>query len=83
MSRIDCCPPDEVLARAGRPPFVLTVDNAKAYINPFTLITKKRKRSLALLFEMPRLKRNFAEFLMAQENPDFLQPGRDRTEEAL
>jgi hypothetical protein len=61
-----------ILARDGHPPFVLTVDNAKAYFDPSTLITKKKKRSLTLLFEMPRLKREFAEFLMAQENPKYL-----------
>jgi hypothetical protein len=63
-----------ILARSGHPPFVLTVDNAKAYFDPSTLITKKKKKSLRLLIEMPRLKRQFAEFLMAQENPAYLQP---------
>ena len=32
-----------ILARDGHPPFVLTVDNAKAYFDPSTLITKKKK----------------------------------------
>lgn len=63
-----------ILARDGHPPFVLTVDNAKAYFDPSTLITKKKKKSLTLLLEMPRLKRQFAGFLMSQENPEYLQP---------
>jgi hypothetical protein len=63
-----------VLAREGFPPFVLTVDNAKAYFDPSTLITKKKKKSLTLLLEMPRLKREFAAFLMSQENPKYLLP---------
>jgi hypothetical protein len=61
-----------ILARAGEPPFVLTVDNAKAYFDPSTLITKKKKKSLTLLLEMPRLKRRFADFLVAQEDPKYL-----------
>jgi prophage maintenance system killer protein len=62
-----------ILARDGYPPFVLTVDNAQAYFDPSTLITKKKKKSLTLLLEMPRLKRQFAEFLTSQENPKYLQ----------
>ena len=57
---------------------VLTVDNAKAYFDPSTLITKKKKKSLTLLFEMPRLKRNFADFLHSQANTRYLQPKAQR-----
>jgi hypothetical protein len=63
-----------ILARDGQPPFVLTVDNAQAYFDPSTLITKKKKKSLSLLFEMPRLKRQFSDFLISQQNPKYLQP---------
>ena len=62
-----------ILARDGHPPFVLTVDNAQAYFDPSTLITKRKKKSLTLLFEMPRLKRNFAEFLHSQAKARYLQ----------
>ena len=62
-----------ILAAAGRPPFVLTVDNAKAYFDPSTLITRKKKKSLTLLLEMPRLRRHFAEFLLSQEDAKYLQ----------
>ncbi len=67
-----------ILARAGHPPFVLTVDNAHAYFDPSTLITRKKKKSLTLLFEMPRLKRNFAEFLAAQADARYLQAKAQR-----
>jgi hypothetical protein len=63
-----------IMARDGQPPFVLTVDNAQAYFDPSTLITKKKKKSLALLFEMPRLKRQFADFLISQQDRKYLQP---------
>ena len=67
-----------ILARDGHPPFVLTVDNAKAYFDPSTLITKRKKKSLTLLFEMPRLKRNFAAFLHSQANARYLQAKAQR-----
>ena len=62
-----------ILARDGRPPFVLTVDNAKAYFDPSTLFTNKKMKRLTLLFVMPRIKRNFAEFLHSQANARYLQ----------
>jgi len=39
-----------ILARAGHPPFVLTAQNAKAYFDPSTLITGKKKTSIAMHF---------------------------------
>ena len=42
--------------------------------DPSTLITKKKKKSLTLLLEMPRLKREFAAFLMSQEDRKYLLP---------
>ena len=65
-----------LLARDGRPPFVLTVDNAKAYFDPSTLIHHTKKHSLAMLFRMPKLKKNFARFLQHQANPEFLCPAQ-------
>jgi len=61
-----------ILAREGHPPFVLTVENAKAYLDPSTLITKTRKKSIAMLYRMPRIKRYFAEFLREQADPKYL-----------
>ena len=51
-----------ILVKSSRPPFVLTVDNAKAYFDPSTLISKTSKRGLVMLFRMPKLKKQFAAF---------------------
>jgi hypothetical protein len=61
-----------LLAREGKPPFVLTVDNAKAYFNPSTLIKATRKTSFALLFKLPHLVRDFDQFLKAQADDRYL-----------
>jgi hypothetical protein len=57
------------------PPFVLTVDNAKEYLDWSMLFTGKRKGSFALRCQMPWLKRRFAAFLQAQADPKFLHAG--------
>ncbi len=57
-----------ILAREGRPPFVLTAASAKAYLDPSTLITETRKHSLVAVFRLPKIKRYFAKFL--KENAD-------------
>jgi hypothetical protein len=64
-----------ILARAGYPPFVLTVDNAKDYLDWSELFTSKRKGSLALRCQMPWLKRRFATFLQTHADPKFLHAG--------
>ncbi len=62
-----------LLVRGGQPPFVMTVDNAKAYLDWSTHFTTKRKAGFALRWQMPWLKRGFAEFLKAQADPRFLR----------
>lgn len=64
-----------ILAMDSQPPFVLSVDNAKAYFDPSTLITKTSKRGLAMLFRMPKLKKQFARFLEAQADDRYLLDG--------
>ncbi|EIC21020.1 hypothetical protein [Thiorhodovibrio frisius] len=49
-----------ILVRAGKPPFVLSVDNAKAYFEPSTLVKNARKHSLRMLLERPKLAKRFA-----------------------
>ncbi len=61
-----------LLAREGRPPFVLTVDNARAYFDPSSLIKSTRKRSFAMLFKIPGIRKNFARFLRKQADDRFL-----------
>jgi hypothetical protein len=62
-----------ILARDGRPPFVLTVEDAKEFLDWSTLFTTKRKTGVLLRWQMPWLKRRFAEFLQAQADPRFLR----------
>jgi hypothetical protein len=61
-----------ILGREGQPPFVLTVNNAKAYFDPSTLITKTNRRSVTVLFRMPKLKKHFASFLKQQADERYL-----------
>jgi hypothetical protein len=52
---------------------VLTAANAKAYLDPSTLITETRKHSLVALFKIPKIKRDFAKFLKEQADPKYLR----------
>ncbi|NVO17204.1 MAG: hypothetical protein HXX10_24525 [Rhodoplanes sp.] len=62
-----------ILVRAGHPPFVLTIENAKTALDFSTMFTMKRKAGMALRWQMPWLKRRFAAFLQAQADPRFLR----------
>jgi hypothetical protein len=64
-----------ILAREGRPPFVLSVANAQAYLDPSTLITATRKHGLVALIRGPKLKRYFAKFLKEQAEQKYLIAG--------
>ena len=57
----------------GKPPFVLTVDNAEAFFDPSTVIRDIRKRSPAAMFRLPGIKKRFAKFLCAQADPRYLR----------
>jgi hypothetical protein len=61
-----------ILARGGVPPFVMTVENAKAYLDPSTLITETRKHSLVSLFRLPKITRYFTTFLKQQADRKYL-----------
>jgi len=61
-----------ILARDGKAPFVLTVANAKAYFDPSTLIKETKKTTFTLLAKLPRLKKQFAQFLHDQVNANYL-----------
>jgi hypothetical protein len=61
-----------LLVRDGRPPFVLTVESARGYFDPSTLITKTRKSSLAMLIRMPKAKKYFGEYLKRYADPRHL-----------
>ncbi|NBC12144.1 MAG: hypothetical protein GVY09_02145 [Gammaproteobacteria bacterium] len=52
-----------MLAREGRPPFVLSVDNAKAYFDPSSIAKDTRKHSVRMLLTRPVLVKRFAALL--------------------
>lgn len=62
-----------ILVRDGKAPFVLTVDNAKAYFDPSTLIKATRKTATTLLMKLPRMKKLFAEFLREQAHEKYIR----------
>jgi hypothetical protein len=61
-----------LLAREGCPPFVLTVENAKAYFDPSALIKGLKKSGVAALIRLPKLKKRFAKLLKEQADDRFL-----------
>jgi hypothetical protein len=52
-----------MLAREGKPPFVLSVDNAKAYFDPSSVTKETRKHSLRMLLTRRKLMKRFAQLL--------------------
>lgn len=61
-----------ILAHYGKPPFVLTVDNAKAYFDPATVAKQTSKDMIGKLYKLPKIKKHFSAFLEAQANPDLI-----------
>jgi hypothetical protein len=62
-----------ILMRDGQAPFVLTVNNAKAYFDPSTLIKETKKTATTLLTKLPRMKKRFADFLRDQAHSHYLR----------
>lgn len=42
-----------ILVRGGKPPFILTVDNAKAYFDPSSLAKATKKDLMGKLYKSP------------------------------
>ena len=63
-----------ILAGEGKPPFVLSVDNAEAYFNPSTLAKLTRKSMVTKMWKLPKIQKKFAKFLKKQGNQNFLIP---------
>jgi prophage maintenance system killer protein len=61
-----------ILAREGRPPFVLSVDNAKAYFDPSTLVKETKRHGLGKLIKLPKLKKRLAKLLEEKKDNQFL-----------
>ncbi len=62
-----------ILGRDGKPPFVLTVDNAKAYFDPSTLVKETTKTAATLLMKLPRMKKRCARFLEKHAEVQYLE----------
>lgn len=52
-----------ILMREGRPPFVLSIDNARAFFDPSSLVKKIKRRSIRMRFKMPGLRKTLAQLL--------------------
>lgn len=63
-----------ILASEGKPPFVLTKENAEGYFNPSSVIKRNKKRNLLGEINFRRLTKNFANFLKDQKNKEFIKP---------
>ncbi len=61
-----------LLAREGRPPFVLSVDNASHFFEPATLIKKRKKRGLDNLLRLPKMTKRLARLLEVQADNSYL-----------
>ena len=61
-----------ILARNGKPPFVLSINNAKAYFDPSTLVKNTKKTATSLLTKLPRIRKLFADFLKNQADERYV-----------
>jgi hypothetical protein len=52
-----------ILLREGRPPFVVSLENATAYFEPSTVLRDIAKHSAASLFRAPGIRRRLAALL--------------------
>ncbi|MGI6655291.1 MAG: hypothetical protein ACOX5Z_00370 [Desulfobulbus sp.] len=63
-----------ILVRHGKPPFVLSVDNAKGYFDPSSLAKGTLKNELYNRFyKLPKINKRFAKFLEKQGQMRFLK----------
>ncbi len=62
----------QILARAGKPPFVLTAHNAKAYLDSSSLLKGCHKSSLRGMLEIPRLHKQITRVIEQETDPRFV-----------
>lgn len=62
-----------ILVRQGKPPFVLSVNNAKGYFDPSSLAKSTHKNILGRLYRLPKIKKKFAKFLEEHARTEFLK----------
>jgi len=61
-----------LLMREGLPPFVLSTNNTVAFFNPASVIRRMPKNGFSALFQLPKIKKKYADFLEEQSSPKFL-----------
>ena len=61
-----------MLVRDGKPPFVLTADNADAYFDPSTLIRDTEKNGPAMLLRLSGVRKRLAALLREHGDPRYL-----------
>ncbi len=61
-----------ILVRLGKPPFVLSVENAKGYFDPSCLAKGTHKDLLGMYYKLPKIKKKFAKFLESQARNELL-----------
>lgn len=66
-----------ILALEGKPPFVLTVDNAQAYLNPSTMVKMTDKNLISKLYKLPKIEKKFASFLEDEAQKRFIKAVKD------
>ena len=62
-----------ILVSNDKPPFILTVDNAKGYFDPSTVAKQTSKNVYGKLYKLPKIKRDFADFLKANANEELIK----------
>lgn len=71
------------LLRAGKPPFVLAIDNAVGYFNPSAVIKfSDRRKVWHSMFKIPGIKKQFGKFLEARANTDYLLSNTSQTNDS-
>ena len=61
-----------LLAREGKPPFVFTVDNARHFFEPASLVKKRKKHGMDTLLRLPKMIKRLARLLGEQADDGFL-----------
>ncbi|KAA6185549.1 hypothetical protein F2Q65_08640 [Thiohalocapsa marina] len=64
--RTGCLVMSWMLAREGEAPFVLSVENARAYFDPSTLVKHTRKHTLKMMVEKPLLVKRLGQLLRSE-----------------
>ena len=63
-----------LLVRNSKPPFVMSLENAKAYLDPSSLAKSTEKNIWGRYYKLPKIRKKFADFLKQQAQEDFLIP---------